>query len=287
MRVLGDPEGNMTTHRAVRTTTESTAEQARNHPALEWLAKIGTAVYGVMYVVVGWLAIQIAFGDGSGQASGQGALREIAQQPFGEALLWVACVGFVALVVWKAFEAVAGHTEEDGGKLVAARAASAAKAVLFAVLAWLAFQTVTGSSGGGSSEEGYTAKLMQMPFGQVLVVALGLAIVGYGGYSVYKGLKDKWRKSLEAHGHSGDLGTAITVLARAGYSSRGFAFGVIGGLFVWAGFTHDAGKSGGLDQALLTLRDAPFGKILLVVVALGLACYGVFNVVKAWYLRQR
>ena len=72
-----------------------------------------------------------------------------------------------------------------------------------------------------------------------------------------------------------------------GYSSRGFAFGVIGGLFIWAGFTHDADKSGGLDQALLKLRDAPFGKVLLVAVAIGLACYGVFNVAKAWYLRQR
>ena len=265
----------------------SKADQARNHPALEWLAKIGTAVYGVMYVVVGWLAVQIALGDSAGKASGSGALREMAQQPFGEVLLWVACAGFLALVVWKGFEAAAGHTEKDGGKQVAARAASAGKAVLFAVLALAAFQTVTGSSGGGSSEEGYTAKLMKLPFGPALVVALGLAIIGYGIYSIYKGLSDKWKKSLESEGHTGDIGTVVTFLARAGYASRGFAFGVIGGLFIWAGFTHDAEKSGGLDQALVKLQDAPFGQVLLFVVALGLACFGVFNVAKAWYLRQR
>lgn len=277
----------MTIQGAADRSAEGKAEQARNHPALEWLAKVGTAIYGVMYVVVGWLAIQIAFGEPAGEASGSGALREISQQPFGEVLLWVACVGFVALAIWKIFEAVLGHKEEDGGKLVFARASSAGKAIVFVVLAVLAFQTVTGSSGGGSSEDGYTAEIMKLPFGPVLVVALGLAIIGYGVYSMYKGLSDKWRKSLEVGGSTGDIGKAITILARTGYVSRGFAFGVIGGLFVWAGFTHDADRSGGLDQALLKLRDAPFGQVLLVAVAIGLACYGAFNVAKAWYLRQR
>lgn len=277
----------MTKRGAAGSTAGSKADQARNHPALEWLAKIGTAIYGVMYVVVGWLALQIAFGEAAGKASGSGALKEIAQQPFGEVLLWVACAGFAALVVWKGFEAVVGHDEKDGTKLVVARAGSAAKAIVFVLLAVLAFKTVTGSSGGGSSEEGYTAKLMQLPFGPALVVMVGIAILGYGGYSIYKGLSNKWKKSLESDGHTGDVGTAVTFLARVGYSSRGFAFGVIGGLFGWAGLTHDAEKSGGLDQALVKLRDAPFGQVLLVVVALGLTCYGAFNIAKAWYLRQR
>lgn len=277
----------MTIDGAASTSAEGTADQARNHPAFEWLAKVGTAVYGVMYAVVGWLAIQIAFGESAGKASGSGAFREMAQQPFGEVMLWVATVGLAALALWKLCEAVAGHKEEDGAKLVLARAASAGKAIVFALLAVAAFQTVTGSSGGGSSEEGYTAKVMKLPFGPALVVVLGLAIIGYGVYSIYKGLSDKWKKSLESEGSTGHVGKAVTFLARAGYSSRGFAFGVIGGLFIWAGFTHDADKSGGLDQALLKLRDAPFGKILLVAVAIGLACYGVFNVAKAWYLRQR
>lgn len=277
----------MSTHRAVGSTTEGKADRARNNPALEWLAKIGTAVYGVMYVVVGWLAVQIAFGDSAGKASGSGALREIAQQPFGELLLWVACAGFAALVVWKGCEAVAGYPDKDGGERVAARVGSGAKAIVFAVLAVAAFQTVTGSSGGGKSKDSYTAEVMKWPFGPALVVAVGVAIAAYGLFSIYKGISDKWQKSLEAGGRTGDIGTAITVLARTGYSARGMAFLVIGGLFVWAGFSHDARKSGGLDQALVTLRDAPFGQVLLVAVAIGLACFGAFNVAKAWYLRQR
>lgn len=279
----------MTSQGTAGTESDSKAQQARDHPALEWMAKLGTAIYGVVYVVVGWLAIHVALGDSAGQASGQGALREIAQQPFGEVVLWVACAGFAALALWTICEAAVGHAEKDGAKRVASRLASAGRAIVFIVLGVLSFQIVTGSSSGGgrSSEDTYTAKLLQLPFGPALVVLLGLGIVGYGMYSVYVGLSDRWRKHLDAEGSSGDIGTAITILARTGLPSRGVAFAAIGGLFMWAGFTDEAKKSGGLDQALVTLRDAPFGKFVLIAVAIGLASFGVYNIAKAWYLRQR
>jgi hypothetical protein len=76
------------------------------------------------------------------------------------------------------------------------------------------------------------------------------------------------------------------VLARTGYVARGVAFGVVGGLVVWAAVTHDPNRSGGLDQALATLRDAPAGPSLLVLVGVGLGCFGVFNMAKVWYLRD-
>ena len=278
----------MTTPSTTGTASNSKAQQARDHPALEWMAKVGTAIYGLVYVVVGWLAVQVAFGDSAGQASGQGALREIAQQPFGEVVLWIACAGFAALAIWTICEAVAGHVEKDGLKRIGSRLASGARAIVFVVLGVLSFQTVTGSSGGGgSSEDTYTAKVMQLPFGPALVVLVGVGIIGYGMYSVYEGFSDKWREHLDADGNSGETGTVITVLARTGFPSRGVAFAAIGALFIWAGLTHDAKKSGGLDQALVTFRDAPFGKFVLVAVAIGLACFGVYNFAKAWYLRQR
>lgn len=269
------------------TTAGSGASRAQDHPALEWLAKAGMAVYGVMYVVVGWLALQLAFGDSQGQASGQGALHELAGQTFGAVVLWVACAGFVALTVWMGLEAAVGHRDREGVKRLAGRAASAGRAVVFAVLAVLAFQTVTGSAGGGSSKDSYTAELMRMPLGPALVVGVGAGIAAVGVFGVYKGVSDKWERELQPEGRTGQIGTALRVLARTGHVSHGIAFIVIGGLFGWAGVSHDAQESGGLDQALLTLRDAPFGQVLLVAVATGLVCYGVFNVAKAWYLRAR
>ncbi|UMG92511.1 DUF1206 domain-containing protein [Nocardioides sp. TF02-7] len=114
----------------------------------------------------------------------------------------------------------------------------------------------------------------------------GLAVVGYGVYSAAKGLTDRWRREVDIGGRTGDVGRVMSVLARVGFVARGVAFGVIGGLLVWAAYTHDPEKSAGLDQALVRLRDAPAGPVLLMVVAVGLVCFGAFNVGKAWHLKE-
>ncbi|WP_183092631.1 DUF1206 domain-containing protein [Nocardioides stalactiti] len=263
------------------------AREAQGSTALSWVARLGYATYGVVYVVVGILAIQLALGDSTGKVSGQGALHELAAQPFGTAALVVAAIGLAALVLWEVCEAIGGHTDHDGARRWASRAGSAGRAVIFAVLAVGAAKIVLGSSSGGSGTDGWTARLMQLPLGPALVVCVGLAIAGYGLWNVVKGLTDRWRKQLEHQASSGDLGTAVTVLARTGFTGRGAAFVLVGALFVWAGVTHDAQKSAGLDQALHRLRDAPLGPWLLVAIAVGLGAYGVFNVAKAWFLKQR
>lgn len=265
---------------------ERKAREARDHPALSWMARAGFAAYGVVYVVVGVLAVQLALRDPASQASGEGALHELAQQPGGEALLIVAAIGLAALAVWEICQAVGGHTDRDGVRRLGARAGSLGRAMIFGGLAYLAVLVLVGGSSGGGTD-GYTAQLMQMPFGQVLVVAVGLGVVALGLNSVHKGLSDRWSRDLGSQARAGGTGTALDVLAQAGFTARGVAFGLIGGLFVWAGFTHDAEQSAGLDQALRELRDAPYGPALLIAVAIGLACYGVFNVAKAWYLRER
>jgi hypothetical protein len=266
---------------------ERKAREARDHPVLAWMARIGFAIYGFVYVVVGVLAAQLALGDSAGPVSGQGALHEVAQKPFGSVVLVVAACGLAALVVWQVCEAVGGHTDRDGARRLVSRAGSAGRAAVFATLAVLAVQVVAGDSSGGGTD-GYTARLMDLPFGQALVVAVGIVIVGIGLNSVLKGLSDRWRREVDLIASHGDTGTALAVLARTGFTARGVAFGLIGGLFVWAGFSHDPQKSAGLDQALhRLLRDAAYGPWLLGAIAVGLGAYGLFNVAKAWALRDR
>jgi hypothetical protein len=266
---------------------EQKARDARDHPALEWMARIGFFVYGVVYIVIGALAAQLALGDSAGQVSGQGALHEVAEKPLGSVALILAAIGLAALSIWQLCEAVGGHTDVDGAHRLAKRASSVGRAIIFGGLAFLAAQIVFGSSSGGGGTDGYTARLMRAPFGPALVVAVGLAIAAFGFYSIYKGLSDKWREEIEAKGKSGDIGTALAILARVGFTARGLAFCLIGGLFVWAGLTHDAQKSAGLDQALHRLRDASYGPVLLLGIAAGLAAYGLFFIAKAWALRKK
>lgn len=258
--------------------------EARDHPALEWPARVGMLAYGVVYILVAWLAVHLALRDGDGKPNGSGALHELTEQPLGSALLWVVAVALAALVVWEVCQAIAGHRSEDGVRRLAARAASGGRAVVMGTLAVLALKTAFGDSGGGGGK-GWTERLMAMPLGQALVAALGLAIIGVGLLSGYRGVSDRWRKGLEAEGKTGRAGDVVTILARAGYLSRAVAFLVIGGLFVWAGWTHDPDKSGGLDHAIVRFRDEPFGPWVIIVVACGLGCYGAFHAFRAWYLR--
>lgn len=263
------------------------ARDARDHPALSWAARLGFAAYGVVYVVVSWLGAQLALGDGGGtSASGQGALHELARQPLGSVALWLTAASLAALAVWQACQVVGGHRDKEGLERLAHRAGSAGRVVVFGVLAVLSVQVVLGESGKGGTDS-YTADLMRMPLGPWLVAGVGAAILAHGVWSIVTGVTDRWQRQVETQARIGDTGTALTVLARVGFVSRGLAFCLIGGLFVWAAMTHDAQKSGGLDQALVRLREAPYGPALLGAIAIGLACYGVFNIAKAWYLRAR
>jgi hypothetical protein len=266
---------------------EQKARDARDHPALSWMARLGFAMYGVVSVVVGVLAVLLALGDSAGQVSGSGALHELAQKPMGSVALVVVAIGLAAVAIWELCEAVGGHNDHEGAHRLASRAGSVGRAAIFGTLAFLSVQIVVGGSSGGSSTDGYTAKVMKLPFGPALVVAVGLAIVGFGLFSIYTGLSDRWRKELEAKASIGDTGTALTFLARTGFTARGLAFCLIGGLFVWAGFSEEAQKSAGLDQALHRLKDAAYGPVLLIAIAVGLAAYGLFNITKAWALREK
>ncbi|MEV5002406.1 DUF1206 domain-containing protein [Nocardioides sp. LML1-1-1.1] len=264
---------------------ERAAREARDHPVLDGMARAGFVAYGVVYLLIGWLAAQLALGRPQGSASGKGAFAEIAQKPLGAVVLWLAAGGLAALAVWQVCQAVGGHRDHDGVRRLLSRAGSAGRAVVLAGLAVLAVRTALGGSGGSGSSGGVTGRLLGMPGGPLLVVAAGAVVLAIAGASAYRGLSDRWRKDIDAEGRTGEVGRAVEVLARAGYLSRGLAFGVIALLLVRAGVEHDPSESGGLDQAIMRFRDEPAGPWLMVVVAVGLACFGAYHLVRAWYLR--
>lgn len=129
----------------------------------------------------------------------------------------------------------------------------------------------TGAPSGDSKEQGLTAKLLSLPFGPALVVAIGVVIVVIGGRLVSRGVTKKFTHDLQ-----GGVSRGVVRLGQAGYIAKGIAFGVVGVLFAIAGFTFDPSKAGGMDTALRTIRNQPFGVVLLAVIALGIACFGLY-----------
>jgi hypothetical protein len=190
--------------------------------------------------------------------------------------MWVVAAGFGALVLWRLIQVVAGHREKDGKERLAKRAGSATKAVLYGALGWSALKIAIGSGSSGGGTDTMTAKLMSMPAGQILVGLVGLGVLAYALRLVYRGLSESFTDNLDVDGCTGGRGKAIITLGKVGYVAKGFALFVVGGLFIWAAWTHDPQKSGGLDQALHKVLQQPFGAPMLVALGLGIACYGAY-----------
>lgn len=258
------------------------ARRAQNSGALRTLARGGYIASGVLHVLVAWLAVQLALGQPAGQADESGAFSAIAQAPGGQFLLWAVAVGFAALAVWQLATAALGvpGAENQAG----ARLKSLAKGVLYGVLAATGVRYAQGSGGGGSSEESMTARVLSMPGGPWLVGIVGLVIVGVGVYHVVKGWRKKFLRDLAGTG-GGAVGPVVVRLGQVGYIAKGIALGVVGGLIVAAAVTTDAAQAGGLDEALRTMRDQPFGTALLIVVGLGIGAFGLYSFARARFAR--
>ena len=264
---------------------KAAAQTADASDGLDIAVRVGLVAYGVVHLLIAWLALQVAFGESGKSASSQGAMRTLAQQPLGEVLVWAVAIGLVMLVLWRLLEAWQAVQTEDGKEQVLKPAGKLLKAVIYGAIAVSAFQVAAGAGGGGGGTDGMTAQLMSATAGQFLVGAVGVGVICYAGYLVHRGWTDKFLEELDGS-HGRKAGEAYRWIGKVGYIAKGAAIALIGALFIWAAVTHDPKKSGGLDQALQELREQPFGQILLVVVALGIACYGVFAFARARHLSR-
>lgn len=250
--------------------------KADGSKAIDHAVRVGIVAYGIVHLLIAWVAIQLALGSEKGSASSEGALSQMAKTPLGGILLYVVAAGFGALVLWQLMEAVAGHRDAEGKKRVFKRLGSGLKVVLYGALGWSALKIAMGGGSDGGGTDTTTSKIMAMPGGQLLVGLVGLAVLAYALRLIYRGLSESFMDKLKASGRFGDAGKAFVVLGKAGYVSKGLALMIIAGLFLWAAWTQDPEKSGGLDQALHKVLQQPFGMPMLIVLGAGIACYGLF-----------
>lgn len=252
---------------------ERTGQAVADSKTFNLLVTVGLIAYGVVHLLIAWIAVQLAWTGTGGQASQQGAFQQMASTPLGGVLVWVTAVGLFALTLWQIFEAGWGHREvERGRKRVVKRLGSAGKAIVYLALGISAVSTAIGSgSSSNSREQTLTARLMSVAFGQVLVIAVGVVVAVVGGRLVYRGLTRRFTHDLV-----GGVSDGVKLLGSVGYVAKGVALAIVGVLFVIAALTFDPQKAGGLDAALRTLRQQPFGPVLLTVVALGIACFGLY-----------
>ncbi|MFF0269387.1 DUF1206 domain-containing protein [Kribbella sp. NPDC004536] len=244
----------------------STAQEVRHSRAYEMAITLGLVAYGLVYLLVAWIALQLAFGKPAPEASQQGALQELAQTPLGGVLLWIVAAGLFVLVVWRVLEVGWGHLG------LQKRLSSTGRGIVYIVLGVSAVKVAVGAGGSSTgTQRTLSARLMAHPAGRVLIVGVGVVIIGIACYQLYKAITKKFTDDL-----AGGVSDVTILLGRIGYAAKGLAFLVVGGLFGWAAISYEPQKAGGLDTALHTIKDQPFGAALLTVLAAGIACFGLY-----------
>jgi hypothetical protein len=250
-------------------------------------AQVGLIARGVLYLMIGILALQIAFGGaGSGQASQQGALQTIAQGPFGTVLVALVGLGLAGYAGWRVSQFFTEKGDEDSrAKEWITRVSYLVRAVIYAGLSFLALRIAFGdSSGGGGGSQALTARVMALPAGRILVGLVGLIIVGVAGYQAYQAYTKDFMEELQTEQMNPQARRWVRRIGVLGHSGRAVVFAVVGWFVIIAAVRFDPQQAVGLDGALQRLAQQAAGPWLLALTALGLFAYGVFAIVRARYV---
>jgi succinate dehydrogenase/fumarate reductase cytochrome b subunit len=257
------------------------ARRASDSRAARVLARAGLVARGVIYLLIGLVAVFVALGHSTQQADQQGALQLLAGQPYGLVALVLLGIGFAGYALWRLSEAVFGVTGDGQG--AGPRLKSAARGVIYAFFAFLTFKVISGraTSTETHQQQDITATVMQHAGGRWVIGIVGLVVVICGLVLVTEGIRHKFMKYLNTAQMSRRTRRVVEILGVVGTIARGVVFAIAGILVMEAAITRDAGKSGGIDKALLTLRDQPFGEFLLAIAALGLVVFGIYGLCEA------
>lgn len=260
------------------------ARQAADSPVAHALARAGLVSRGAIYILMGWVAILVAVGHSSREADQTGALQLLASKSYGAVSLWLIGIGFVGYALWRLSEAAFGVSGEGNG--AGPRLRSLARGIVYAGFAYLTFQVISGaSSSQAGRQEDVTATVMHHSGGRWLVGIIGLIVVIAGAALVVEGIRRKFMENMETARMSPRVRQTVEWLGVIGTAARGAVFALAGILVIDAAVTYKPSKAGGVDKALLTLRDQPFGVFLLVIAAAGLIIFGIYGLCEARWRR--
>jgi hypothetical protein len=250
----------------------------------EWLARAGLVARGLIYAVIGMLAIKLALGDGGKTTDQNGALQTIAEQPFGKALLIIVTIGLAGYATWRLLRAAIGHGPESSDD-TKDRLDGAWSGVSYALLCVTAVSILIGSGGSSGSPDQTTGGVLGWPGGQVLVVIAGLVAIGAGLEQGYKGIRRKFLEDSKTEEMGESVERAFTALGGFGHLARMVVFTLVGYFFIRAALDYNPDKAVSLDGALTALGHASYGPVLLGVVAAGLIGFAAYSIADARYRR--
>lgn len=257
-------------------------EQLAHAKTLGWLARAGLVARGVVYGVIGILALKLALGDGGKATNQTGALKTIAGQSFGEVLLILVAIGLGGYSLWRLLRAAVGHGAEQRDS-ASDRIAALASGIAYGILCVTAVKILTDSGAGSGTPQQPTGGVLDWPAGPVLVAVAGAILIGVAAYQAYKGLAKKFLEDAKTGEMSEAVRKGYTALGVFGHVARAVVFALIGYGLIKAAVDYNPKEAIGLDGALRELANASYGPALLGLVAVGLAGFALYSIVDARY----
>lgn len=257
------------------------ADQASVGDKATWmkiLARLGYAAKGVVYLIIGVLAVEGGVAGGS-----RSALIQINQQPFGRVLLTLVAIGLLAYAIWRFVHGITDpENEGDDAKALAKRAGYVASGVVYGALAFSAAQIAFGN-GGGNGAQHWTAEVLDLAFGRWLVGLAGVGVILGGLHQLQQAITAKFKEDFALSEINPEQERWAVRAGRAGHAARTVVYLIIGWFLMQAALTYSSSEVGGLGEALSTLQQQPYGRWLLGAAGVGLVCYGIYCFVLARY----
>ena len=253
-----------------------------------WICRCGRIGYmarGVVYVLIGILAVMWAFGLGGKATGPNGMFKFIKGIPFGEVILWAIGIGLIGYIIWKGILAIV-DPEDKGlkGKGLIARIGYLVSAILNSAIAYNAIKTALHlSSGGEGTQKSISAKVLSEPFGEWAIGIVGSIIIGYGIWEMFNGFKVKFMKELKIYNMNPHEIKMTKKAGKIGLISRGLVFGLIGYFVILTAITSNPRHTKGLGGALSKLAQQPYGHFLLGIAGTGLILYGLYGIIRGRY----
>jgi hypothetical protein len=264
---------------------EAAGESFVHSTAFELLSRAGFVARGLIYAIIGILALKLAFGHGGKLTDQKGALHTVAQQPFGKVLLTLLAIGLGGYSLWRLVRAAIGHGPE-GSDSGFDRVAAFASGIAYGVMCFLAVEILLGAGGGsGGSVKKSTAGVLGWPAGTWIVGIAGVVLIGVALYQGYRGITQKFLDESKVEEMGPQVKKWISRLGTFGHLARMVVFGLVGIFVVKAAIDYKPSKAVGLDGALAKIVHHSYGPFLLGIVATGLIAFAVYSLSDARYRR--
>lgn len=259
---------------------ERTARRVSDSRVVRGIARSGYVASGLLRVMIGVLALLLAANVDGVHPGTSGAFGAIAAVPGGVLLLGLVAGGNGALFLWLVVQGLLVRDRRFWERW-RQRWVYWGRGVVYGVIGLAALRFALGAHAVGEQEQQANGQqLLEVPGGQVAVALVGITVVIIGGSMIWLGVSQRYVKTIRLPDQDGRR-RFVLVLGSVAYVAQGATIMLVGGSLLFAAWTVDGDRIGGLDSALAGFGGSPFGQVLLVAVGAGWIVAGLYAFLRA------